>query len=292
MRDTFDVRQAARVVNQSKEAILNVVPESRRAEVKQLLENLADGTQDLLKQVEKKQRDSVALRQKELLAYVGNIEEAMVSEFPYKIPEEFAGKPWLKGRATVEMKLRIKNNPNVQDVTMTMVVDGYNAPITAGNFVDLVEKGFYNNMEIQRSDGFVVQTGKPSDTEGYVDPKTGEMRTIPLELFVDGDKEPIYHDTLEELGRYKTISKLPFNAFGTLAMAREEFTNDSASSQIFWLLKESELTPSSANILDGRYSVFGYIVENQDLLADVKVGDVIESMRVVQGKENLQNATA
>ncbi len=40
-------------------------------------------------------------------------------------------------------------------------MDGFNAPVTAGNFVDLVQRGFYNGMEIQRSDGFVVQTGDP-----------------------------------------------------------------------------------------------------------------------------------
>ena len=32
---------------------------------------------------------------------------------------------------------------------------------SAGDFVDLVRRGFYNGMEIQRSDGFVMQTGKP-----------------------------------------------------------------------------------------------------------------------------------
>lgn len=69
----------------------------------------------------------------------------------------------------------------------------------------------------------------------------------------------------------------------------QEFDNDSGSSQVFWLLKESELTPSSANILDGRYTVFGYVTENQDLLADLKVGDVIDSIRVIQGLDNLAN---
>lgn len=69
----------------------------------------------------------------------------------------------------------------------------------------------------------------------------------------------------------------------------QEFDNDSASSQVFWLLKESELTPSNANILDGRYTVFGYVTENQDLLADLKVGDVIESIRVTNGLDNLVN---
>jgi hypothetical protein len=32
---------------------------------------------------------------------------------------------------------------------------------SAGDFADLVRRGFYDGMEIQRADGFVVQTGKP-----------------------------------------------------------------------------------------------------------------------------------
>ena len=39
-----------------------------------------------------------------------------------------------------------------------MVVDGYSAPVSGGNFVDLVNRGIYNGMPVQRSDGFVVQT--------------------------------------------------------------------------------------------------------------------------------------
>ena len=50
---------------------------------------------------------------------------------------------------------------------MKIVVDGYNAPVTAGAFVDLVQKKFYDGMEVQRSDGLVVQTGRP---EGNVSP--------------------------------------------------------------------------------------------------------------------------
>lgn len=69
----------------------------------------------------------------------------------------------------------------------------------------------------------------------------------------------------------------------------QEFENNSASSQVFWLLKESELTPSNANILDGRYAVFGYVTENEDFLADLKVGDVIDSIQVVSGLDNLVN---
>ena len=75
---------------------------------------------------------------------------------------------------------------------LTTVVDGYTAPITSGNFVDLVQKGFYNGYKVQRSDGFVVQTGDAkvegkSEKNGYVPPGKTEVRTVPLELYVKGD---------------------------------------------------------------------------------------------------------
>ena len=31
-------------------------------------------------------------------------------------------------------------------------------------------------------------------------------------------------------------------------------------------VQESELTPTGSNLLDGRYAVFGYVVENEALL--------------------------
>lgn len=55
------------------------------------------------------------------------------------------------------------------------------------------------------------------------------------------------------------------------ALAPALLAPHSASSQIFFLLKESELTPSGANLLDGRYSVFGYAVQGQDNLGLMKV---------------------
>jgi peptidylprolyl isomerase len=58
---------------------------------------------------------------------------------------------------------------------------------------------------------------------------------------------------------------------------------------VFFLLKESELTPSGANLLDGRYAVFGYVVDGQDALGLFKVGDKIEYIKVVSGGENLVN---
>lgn len=285
-----NVRQASRNLKQGRTLIVQGLAKSKVDDGVELLNKLETGFEELLQIVQDKNRDAVAPKQKELLDYVGGVEEDMVDGFPYEVPDEYKDMPLLKGRAAVNMKVKLKNNPNMNECVFRIVLDGYNAPVTAGNMVDLVERHFYDGMEIQRADGFVVQTGDPDGpAEGFVDPSTGKTRTVPLEIMVKGEKAPFYGETLEDLGLYKAQTKLPFNAFGTMAMAREEFENNSASSQVFWLLKESELTPSNANILDGRYAVFGYVTENEDILADVKVGDVIESMQVVAGLENLVN---
>ncbi|TKY50409.1 Peptidyl-prolyl cis-trans isomerase CYP38 [Spatholobus suberectus] len=285
-----NVRQASRALKQGKTLIVSGLAESKKEHGVELLNKLEAGIDELELIVQDRNRDAVAPKQKELLQYVGGVEEDMVDGFPYEVPEEYQNMPLLKGRAAVDMKVKVKDNPNLDECVFHIVLDGYNAPVTAGNFVDLVQRHFYDGMEIQRADGFVVQTGDPEGpADGFIDPSTEKIRTIPLEVMVDGDKTPTYGATLEELGLYTAQAKIPFNAFGTMAMARDELDNNSASSQIFWLLKESELTPSNSNVLDGRFAVFGYVTENEDYLADLRVGDVIESIQVVSGLDNLVN---
>ena len=113
---------------------------------------------------------------------------------------------------------------------------------------------------------------------------------IPLEILLKGDSEPIYGITLEEAGLYREEPVLPFSAYGTLAMARPENDPNGASSQFFFFLFEAELTPAGVNLLDGRYTVFGYVVENKELLRKLKVGDVIESAKVIEGAEKFGRA--
>ena len=43
-----------------------------------------------------------------------------------------------------------------QQIKVSLLVDGYTAPITAGNFVDLVNKGFYNGMHVQVTPPIVI----------------------------------------------------------------------------------------------------------------------------------------
>ena len=92
---------------------------------------------------------------------------------------------------------------------------------------------------------------------------------------------------LSPLFPFPAAAVLPFQSYGALGMARSEFEADSASTQFFWLLFESDLTPAGKNMLDGRYASFGYTVDGAELLKDVKEGDIVVSAKVVKGLENL-----
>ena len=288
------VKRAQNAIRKGKDGLKKGFAADKATAGSDALDQLINGLDaDFPKVIEAKDKFAVAPTQQRLLSYVSTVEESLMTEFPFAIPSEYAKMPALKGRAVLDVTLKLNDKlPHEEGTHMKLILDGYNAPLSAGNFMDLVQRKFYDGMDIQRADGFVVQTGDPEGpAEGFIDPSTDQVRTIPLEILVKGDKSPVYGETLEENGRYNEDPAIPFNAYGTIAMARAEFEDNSASSQFFWLLKESELTPSNANLLDGRYAVFGYIVDNQDLLASVQVGDTIESIRVVSGEELLENPT-
>src|SRR5262245_33508717 len=62
------------------------------------------------------------------------------------------------------------------------------APITAGNFIDLIQRNFYDGLKFHRYEpGFVIQGGDPrgNGTGDFTDPQTGRKRTIKLEVSPD-----------------------------------------------------------------------------------------------------------
>ena len=275
-----DVAKAARKLSEP-EKLLADIPEEKKPQAQALISQMNEEITAIRSAVEAKDKENIWTERSQLLKQVGVLERLMVTDFPFEVPSEYSNLPQLKGRATVEM--------TTNKGTLTLVVDGYSAPVTAGNFVDLVQRGFYDGIEFNRAEEFyVLQTGDPPGPEaGFIDPSTGEYRAIPLEILLQGDSEPIYGITLEEAGLYREEPVLPFSAYGTVAMARPENDPNGGSSQFFFFLFEPELTPAGVNLLDGRYTVFGYVVENKELLRELKVGDVIESAKVVEGAENL-----
>ncbi len=276
-----DISQASRVLNSRHDELLKSIPDEQKPQAESLIDELQASINDLRQAADSKDKEQLWIGRAKALNLVSTLEELMVQEFPYEVPAEYSNLPQLKGRATVEMETNKGN--------LTVVVDGYSAPVTAGNFVDLVQRGFYDGLEfIRAEDSYVLQTGDPPGPEqGFIDPKTGKYRSIPLEVLVKGDPVPTYGITLEQAGRYREEPVLPFSAYGAVAMARPEFDNNGGSSQFFFFLFEPELTPAGRNLLDGRYAVFGYLIEGKEVLEQLKEGDKIISAKVVRGAENL-----
>jgi peptidylprolyl isomerase len=276
-----DVKSAKYILTLQSDKILASIPDDRKAKAESLLTTITDQVTELQEAVEAKDKDKVAELRIIALSHVGALEELMVQGFPYEVPEEYANLPQLKGRAKV--KLETTQGP------LAIVVDGYSAPVSAGNFVDLVQRGFYNGLPFSGTEGnFVLQTGDPIGPEaGFIDPKTKEYRAIPLEILVKGEELPFYGTTLEELGLYLPELALPFNAYGAVALARPDTEANGGSSQFFFFKFDNELTPPGFNLMDGRYSVFGYLVEGKDTLDKLTDKDKIISAKVVEGAENL-----
>lgn len=184
--------------------------------------------------------------------------------------------PKLVGKATVVL--------TVNDSPIEIEVDGEDAPVTAGNFVDLVDRGFYDGLTFHRvvrePQPFVVQGGDPegNGTGGFVDPETSKRRFIPLEIKPEGAEEPVYGSTLKQAG-VNASPALPHTR-GAVSMARSQMPN-SASSQFF-------ITLADVPFLDGDYAAFGYVTEGMDVVDQIQQGDRIQSAEVTAGLENLQ----
>ncbi|MEL6158958.1 MAG: peptidylprolyl isomerase [Cyanobacteria bacterium J06554_11] len=276
-----DLKKVERLLDKKRDAILAAVPEDRQARAGELIDGLKAGIEPIREAVAEEDKEAVWTERKRMLDTVGEIEELMVDGYPFEVPEEYSDLPQLKGRATVQF--------TTTKGDVTVIADGYSAPVTAGNFIDLVHKKFYDDMPFIRAEDFyVLQTGDPEGPEeGYIDPKTNEYRAIPMEILVKGDEEPIYGYTLEEIGQYMDEPILPFNSYGSLALARPSDDNNGGSSQFFFFLFEAELTPAGRNMLDGRYAVFGYTIDGKEVLRSLTQEDKIVSARVVDGLENL-----
>ncbi len=276
-----DISKATKLLTDRQTAILQSIPQDRHPAALETIATLQVTLASLQTAVEAKDKEQVWEKRADVLNLVGQLESNMVAGFPFEVPAEYSHLPQLKGRATVQM------TTNKGD--LTVVLDGYSAPVTAGNFVDLVQRGFYDGLPfIRAEDSYVLQVGDPPGKDnGFIDPATGKYRSVPLEILAEGDPAPTYGITLEDAGRYKDQPVLPFSSYGAVALARPNEDANGGSSQFFFFLFEAELTPAGRNLLDGRYAVFGYTVEGKDVLDKLKAGDRIESAKVIEGAENL-----
>jgi peptidyl-prolyl cis-trans isomerase B (cyclophilin B) len=129
--------------------------------------------------------------------------------------------------------------------TIRLKLHADKAPLTVANFEKLAAKGFYNGLKFHRViPDFMIQTGCPLGTG------TGG----PGYTFKDE-----FHKDLKHAGP------------GVLSMANAgPGTN---GSQFF-------ITHVATPWLDGKHSVFGQVIEGQNVVNSIKQGDVMQQVSV------------
>src|SRR5664280_1716738 len=120
-------------------------------------------------------------------------------------------------------------------------------PVTVGNFVNLARRGYYNNLTFHRViPDFMIQGGCPA----------GDGRGGPGYTFQD-----------------EFVKELRHSKPGIFSMANSGPQTN--GSQFF-------ITHVATPWLDGKHTIFGHVVEGQDVVNKIQKGDKIESVTIVR----------
>ena len=141
----------------------------------------------------------------------------------------------ITGRDVTYVEFCIKNYGR-----FVLLIDATTAPITAANFISLVEGGFYDGKTFHRIiRDFMIQGGDPN-----ADGTGGLTSTIYGEFSANGYQ----NNDIKHLR-------------GVISMARSEDHN-SASCQFF-------ICSAKSKALDGNYAAFGYVVEGMSVIDEI-----------------------
>lgn len=155
--------------------------------------------------------------------------------------------------------------------TIKVQLTGKDTPIHVGNFVELAQKGFYNNLKFHRHvPGFVIQGGDPNTRDLSED----EVRAKANDPFAGlGTGGPGYNIKEEY-----TTNPNNLHEDCSLAMARSQDPN-SAGSQFYFCL-------GAQPMLNSGYTVFGQTLTGHDVISKLGVGDTIKNVTIEGCNEN------
>jgi cyclophilin family peptidyl-prolyl cis-trans isomerase len=290
-----NVKTSLAVVRERKAALVEPVPvgaardaaEETRAELEQLLVELIDiaGAQD----VERFDR-GIAMA----LDATSRLKVFQAPGLPFDVPRKYDALPRLAGRATVDLTVKkaagssfgFVNGDETNTATLRVVVDGYNAPLTAGNFVQNVQRGAYDGTRLNRLETAVFASPKSEKVL-----KRNADDSLPLEVKPINDYEPRYRSPLNVMGA-EELPTLPLSVNGSLAMARGTEDGTSSASQFFiYLFDKRSAGLGGLAFEEGEFSVFGYVVkgEEEGFLNQLSSGDTIVRAKIISGGEKLVN---
>ncbi|CAI5518212.1 unnamed protein product [Closterium sp. Naga37s-1] len=254
-----NVNKAVKLAEANQVAILDAVPaadKERAAAIYNDLVNSKSGFPGLLAAIEDKDPDRVSIRLASSLNDVANLSLLQATGLQFLIPNQYASLPRLTGRATVEFAVLKADgsyfsldNGATSALTgvVQVVLDGYSAPLTAGNFAQLVSRRAYDGVAVKATDLAVLSDAR--------DPSAG--RDVPLEIMPAGEFQPIYRTPLDV--QDGELPVLPMSVFGAMVMAHSPETDSFSHPSQFFLYKYDKRRSGLGGLAfdEGQFSVFG-----------------------------------
>jgi hypothetical protein len=287
-----DVAAAAALAADEAAALRGVLP-ADEPRARELLAALRAELGKLNTAVGLKDADRTSVRVAAALAAVAELELLQAPGLPYPVPAQYASLPRLEGRAVAELVIEKGDGraafvePNSEAgpsprAALLLTLDGYSAPLTAGNFAANRLAHAYDGRRLTVTETAVLLAGAP-----------GAERPLPLELLAAGDFEPRYRSPLDVRGGELPV--LPMSVFGAAAMGRlppgaaDAAPPGSVSGADFFLYKFQRQAAGLAGLSfdEGEFGTFAYVTRGAPLLAAVETGDRVVSARLVAGAERL-----
>ncbi|XP_020273516.1 peptidyl-prolyl cis-trans isomerase CYP37, chloroplastic isoform X2 [Asparagus officinalis] len=281
--------KAIQIAIKEKESILGSVPEDFKERGSLLYTSLIDGKgalQNLIQAIKENDPDKVSVSLASSLDTLAEIELLQAPGLSFLLPEQYLKYPRLTGRGTVEFTIEkdagtaffpIAGGQPQSLAKIQVILDGYSAPLTTGNFAKLVLDGAYDGARLKCTDQAVLVDSK-LENSGY---------SVPLEVMPSGQFEPLYKTTLSI--QDGELPVLPLSVYGSVAMAHSTDSEEySSPSQFFFYLYDKRNAGLGGLSFDeGQFSVFGYTTIGREVLSQIKSGDLIRSAKLVEGRDRL-----
>ncbi|CAG7877477.1 unnamed protein product [Brassica rapa] len=285
-----NVKKALKVAIDDKDSILASIPADLRDKGSELYASLVDGKgglQALIESIRYQDPDKVSIRLASSLDTVAEMELLQASGLSFLLPQQYLNYPRLAGRGTVEITIEKPDGSTFQaeaggdqrkSATIQVVIDGYSAPLTAGNFAKLVTSGAYDGTKLNTVNQAVIT----EDGSGKVD-----SVSVPLEVMPSGQFEPLYRTPLSV--QDGELPVLPLSVYGAVAMAHSENSEEYSSPYqfFFYLYDKRNSGLGGLSFDEGQFSVFGYTTAGRDILGQIKTGDIIKSAKLIEGQDRL-----
>lgn len=278
-----------------KDSVLRLVTASRQSDVTECIR--------LMKQ---------ALTNLANVAYLLVPEDALLLAANASTPDiaaEYSNLPRLIGRATVALTfqrpgpLSILKDDRRDEARLLVIADGINFPYTAGNFLSLCMNHFYENTRVEVDNYETNGQSVPrlvlgSYDAGFVEPFTGQQRTVPLEVLRGGKNRPRHTVTGNAYNSLVFTRDAPVKSFateGTLGMYHARGDGNGGSSAFFWVPTDRNLSPAERSSmpalarLNTRFAAFAHVVEGAELLSKLRPSDVLLSAEIQEGAWELVN---